>query len=512
MPLADYFARNALALSQALSSYDDSVVRERLEGSVVGVAFGNSADKREGRAALDMSIRLLARLYPRLAIRSGASSRGAGAEAAELAREINPSIELSEEDPMWQISIGDDAPTTKGVSFHVGSHGWRALFSPTLEQPIGDSNNPLGAGFASCLAAANLFRAVFRSGELWNADPALDFDVAVLAGATAARFDWPHDAVVEAVLVGLGAVGNAAAWAFERLDLRGSIHLVDAEQLEIGNLQRYVLARRADEGKRKVDLPGARTADLRFVPSFGTWADYADAGGRMERVLVAVDSGRDRRRIQASLPAWLANAWTQQGDLGLSTHPQFGVGACLYCLYLPTGAIPNEDEVVVQALKIPERLMQVRELLFRDGVAPRELVDLVVSRFGLPPQAGEMFDGRRLRELYVDGVCGGGLVQLGGGPTAPNLHVPLAHQSALAGILLASSLVVQLANANVPGTRITQLDVMKPLAPELTRNAQPDPRGICICQDPDYRSAYVGKWPAHNATTELAGPLVPIVR
>jgi hypothetical protein len=49
--------------------------------------------------------------------------------------------------------------------------------------------------------------------------------------------------------------------------------------------------------------------------------------------------------------------------------------------------------------------------------------------------------GRPIRELYVEGVCGGGLIPLGViGLPRQELHVPLAHQSALAGVLLASAL------------------------------------------------------------------------
>src|SRR6266403_734495 len=54
------------------------------------------------------------------------------------------------------------------------------------------------------------------------------------------------------------------------------------------------------------------------------------AGYDWPHVLVALDTAADRRSVQASLPKWIANSWTQPGDLGLSVHGQFdGPGACL---------------------------------------------------------------------------------------------------------------------------------------------------------------------------------------
>ena len=57
---------------------------------------------------------------------------------------------------------------------------------------------------------------------------------------------------------------------------------------------------------------------------------------KVDRLLLALDSAYHRRAAQASLPRWIANAWTQPGDLGVSTH-DFLDGACVYCLYLPDG-------------------------------------------------------------------------------------------------------------------------------------------------------------------------------
>ncbi|MFX7902704.1 hypothetical protein ABTK34_19770, partial [Acinetobacter baumannii] len=78
------------------------------------------------------------------------------------------------------------------------------------------------------------------------------------------------------------------------------------------------------------------------------WADYVHGRSKwtFERVAVALDTAEDRIALQASLPKWIVNAWTQDVDLGVSRHNFADGGACLACLYLPTVAVKNEHERV----------------------------------------------------------------------------------------------------------------------------------------------------------------------
>jgi len=103
--------------------------------------------------------------------------------------------------------------------------------------------------------------------------------------------------------------------------------------------QRYVLGERSDEGRSKVELAKSYLrGPLKPVAHQKKWAEFVrTAGYDWPHVLVALDTAADRRSVQASLPKWIANSWTQPGDLGLSVHGQFdGPGACLSCLYLLT--------------------------------------------------------------------------------------------------------------------------------------------------------------------------------
>src|SRR5439155_8163962 len=96
-----------------------------------------------------------------------------------------------------------------------------------------------------------------------------------------------------------------------------------------------------------------------------SWRSFVSTNGyKRAWALAAFDSAQARRELQASLPRWVANAWTQPGDLGVSVHPRFASrGACVTCLYLPDGPTLNEDQLVARALGISDRSAEVRNLL-----------------------------------------------------------------------------------------------------------------------------------------------------
>jgi hypothetical protein len=499
MALADYYERAALAAAQVLAGFDEEVFRLTLENINVGVAVGAEAEaSAEGRAIADLCVRLLARLYPRLEIAAGEGGSALRLDLIELARAINPLVELSEEAEIG-ISIGTDAPQFSRTVF-AGSNQFDALISLQTSQQLGLSNNPFGAGAAACLASGALFRSLFLADDA-QSDEELDLVFSSLTGECTSTAEdsqvnsWQLDH--EAVLIGIGAIGNGALWALGRADITGVLHLVDDQTVELSNLQRYVLAARDDEGVVKVELPPANEAKLTLVPHIQTFEQFVEEREhRLPRVLVALDSANDRRHVQASLPLSVDNAWTQPGDLGVSRHARFGSNAaCLCCLYLPAGATQNEDQLVSEALRIPDRLMEVRVLLHTRGPVERPLLEAIALGLDAPLERLLPFEGRTLRELYVEGLCGGAVLPLGQlGQPRQEVHVPLAHQSALAGVLLAASLVRRLNEAPLATTQVTRLDVLRPVGAHLTQPAASSGDGRCICEDDDYRSVFAEKW------------------
>lgn len=499
MALAQFFDRNATAASQILTSFDAAAFRRTLGEARIGIGFGADAtSSREGQLLLEMLVRLLARLYPTVSLHAASGNEEHAESLVRLAKTINPRIEFDTEPARIGVAVGERAPQFAEQHVFAGSDGWDAWISSHTKRGLGGSANPFGPGAAACFAAANVFRAVFLREGVASLDRELCFSVLEReAGASADPVALRRAAVDDPVLVGVGAVGNAAAWALARAPLSGRVHLVDPEPVELSNLQRYALTARRDVGKAKVQVVGKHfTGELTAEQHELPWAEFLELNGyRWSTVLAAVDSARDRRAVQASLPRSVLNAWTQAGDLGVSSHAFGDGGACLGCLYLPQGPAQSEDAVIANALAVPDRLMQVRELLFSTGGAPRDLLEAVARGLDVPLKRVLPFEGRPVRELYVRGVCGGVVLPLRRVETPPqDVHVPLAHQSALAGVVLAGALVAESLGQAPATTAVTRIDMMRPLGSHLTQPALKDTRGICFCDDPDFLETYRRKY------------------
>ncbi|MDE2933831.1 MAG: E2 ligase fold family C protein [Chloroflexota bacterium] len=496
MALADYFCRDAVAISQVLQGFETDAFIEKLEGVQVAIAFGEeTATSSDGRELLDLSVRLVARLYPRLILITVPKAEATADELTTLAKNINPNIEVSRTGtPDAAIAVGTGAPVANVPTVFAGCDGWVGIAGTQGPYSTSNLNNPFGAGFAACLAAANLFRFLFLPEGTSLLDSEIRFppDASFFPSLTVDAVDEPL------VLVGAGAVGNSAAWALARTPLTGEICIVDPETVELTNLQRYVLCTLNDDGGVKVDIVArAFEGALQALPHHGTWASFLEANGyRWERVLVALDSARDRRSVQWSLPRWIVNAWTQVGDLGVSSHSFLGPDACLACLYLPTQETASEDQVIAEGLRIPELQKQVRLLLDNGQGIDRGMCEAISKGWEIPAAKLEPYEGRPIRDLWVEGVCGGGVIPLEDVGSIPReLHVPLAFQSALAGVLLAAEAVRDVLTAGTHRkTLVRRMDLLRPLGDASPQPALKAGTGRCICEDEDFVSAYRSKY------------------
>lgn len=496
MALADYYSRGALAAAQVLSEFDEGRFRGKLQETPVGIAFDESILTPEGHTLAELLTRLLSRLYPRLVLLGPPDAVG---QLAALSKEINPAIEITDDEATVGISIGavrDPFETT----FYAGSAGWDALLSATRIRTTGDTENPFGAAVAACLAAANIFRRVFLPDWKEHVDESIRFSAWSLdrtdRPTRTRQASWHLSS--DAVLVGVGAVGNAALWTLARAPVDGTLHLVDPQRIELSNIQRYVLATRADDGRSKVELGASwSTRGLTLLPhQLGLTEFLSRNGYTWDYFLLGLDSARDRRSAQAALPRWIGNAWTQPGDIGVSTHPRFGeVGACVACLYLPGGRLQNEDELVAAALSVPQLQMEIRTLLYSGAPLQRGFLEVVAAAVNKPVETLLQFEGRSIRNLYVEGFCGGAVIPIGEAGRPPeDLHVPLAHQSALAGVLLGASLVRSNLSGDPSTTSATRINVLQAVGSHLAQPIRASRDGRCICDDTVFRDRYQAKY------------------
>lgn len=514
MALPPYIGRVSNAIG-AVASISSQALAELLGSVRVRVDFaGQVAEDAAATAGAQLLTNLLARLYPTIEFTGPSSTVDA---AVHLAERINPNIDIvngpgPDDERVAAIHYGSVDPSEFSVS--VAAAGWAAYVN---EQPATDQlPNPFSALAAGCLGAAEIFREVFTAnlGERsrrHSARGSLDLVTLGTAGGTPS-IDISGVNLGSVHLAGAGAIGEAAVLALAESGTTGTLTIVDPEKIDLSNLQRYVLATVEDVGTVKVDL-AVRTLRTRSWDAIGVesaWGQDDRSWPGQQVVLVALDTARDRLGVAAGVHARVYNAYTQPADIGWSRHERFGDEPCLACLYYPQHVQPSEDEVVASALRQPRlRVLSYfatntpvgAPLPFVNPVADlpvptdasrwttTSLLDDLISTGVISFADAPAWAGRTIGQLYTEGICGGGVVA-----TGINLEdravMPLAHQSALAGVMLALQPVV----AAVPDLTICRpagvegrLDLNRGL-PQIAARARQRTPG-CICFDPVFQAA-----------------------
>ncbi|MFC1589729.1 E2 ligase fold family C protein [Pseudomonadota bacterium] len=507
MARADYFDRSVHAAFQVLEDFDQQAFLKKIDNHRVAVAFDSSVQTDEGDTAIDLTIRLLARFYPKIAlIPLNKTAQKKVTKFKKLALAINPRIAISENMNGVKdiIVVGKTLPPTKkGVTpIYIGSDGWVAKLS--RQNPVGSkkSNNPFGAGCAACLAAANIFRHVFTNAPL---DDAITISVLDMDPQASKPLNPIFDKVDlgQVFLVGAGAIGNGFLWALSRYPvLSGQLNVVDHDNVDLFNIQRYVLTERKDEGTSKVKMASdlfVKDSKIKVIPISKKWEDFVsnlpEDKWIFERVVSALDTANDRINLQSSLPKWIVNAWTGTGDAGVSHH-DFSNHACMACLYMPAKEALNEDQLIAQALGLSQELptlMEIRTRLDTNVLVDREFLERISAAKAVPIKKLLPYEGHTLRSLYSHGVCSGAVMELANGPVTARAEVPMPFQSAFAGILEAATLIAHASEITLLPT-VTRINLMNvfPSKPGFSRNQSKHHR--CFCNDKDYQDVYDEKY------------------
>lgn len=503
MALANFFDKSALAASQILQGYDTDTFKEKLLAAPIELAFdGKAINCSDGRACLDMSIRLLSRLYPTVIISAlDAIAKEQLLHYVSIAKEINSNIDTEcEMPPLASVVVGGTTVHRDSPTFYIGSNRWTVCFS--LKEPVqcGNFDFPFAAGAAACFGVANVFRVVFGN-QLQNGYTDEDFELSLLSFERVSTTIEPSVTegfdLGQAILVGLGAIGQGAVWAFSHTrQVSIVVTLVDGETVDLSNLQRYVLTRQESVDAHKVDvaIQALSTCTLKSVPFKGDWASYVaeQTDWKFPTVLVAVDSAQDRIAIQASLPFDIINAWTQPMELGVSRHFNFLDSPCLACVYPPRQDLPRDSEVIAGSLGLMPHETQIREMLYNNAPVTQEWIDRIVQSKGLNREMLSPFCNLPIREFYSKVICGGVVLT---GASNQKMETPMAFQSALAGILLASEFVISRAKLRKNNIEtITRINLLRPLSQFLNDSVQKPQNQRCICQDEAFRVQYSAKY------------------
>jgi len=519
MSLPRFFSRVKDSIGPLLVGEADT--RELLASTSVLLEAPTSIEEHPYHVAgLMLLANLCARLYP--TIRIVAPSRVVD-DCRVLVTQINPHCELIPEFGATNGTVAWACASSNVNAVHVAPAGWEVLIDLPEASRI-HRTNMLVALAAATIGASELFRDVFAAylaKPRRRATPGR-FNVLTHSPTAATLPDLPPDIALGRVhLVGAGAVGQAALYALARISATGTITVVDPEDIELSNLQRYVLTTDADVGIAKCEIAERtmRKSRIDVVSVRSTWSQDLPGVQGAEVICAAVDSEETRIAIQAALPRRVYNAWTQPGDIGWSRHERFGLDPCAACLYWPMSRRPSYSELVARAIhqhelrvlaylihKIPVgaplRVEQIPKLPQMSAPpdagewTERTLLADVAIAMRVEPEEVEKWKESRLQDLYHEGVCGGALLAKLQGVLSHDVAVPLAHQSVLAGIMLAAQLVVA-AHPDLRAYRSIateeRLDLLAGF-PQLT--SRPRKRTpACICSDPDFIEVYQSKWP-----------------
>ena len=486
MALAPFFDRVYGAVGGHLA-VTRGTLHDVLASVTAGVSCGANPSINDLWCA-EMAVNILARMYPRLAI---SAEEPHASTLRSLAVKINPSIEFAASAP-GATSICVGSAHADGALFPWAA-GWVAHLNHSSGEREG-ATNPYAAAAAAALACAELFRRVFLKGaeDRDTAVSLLKFD-----DRTGADLSLAEETVGDVAFVGVGAVGNAALWALSRdAALQGRLWLVDPEELSLLNLQRYVLGYCDDVGIAKVSIGKREFAitGLQIEAIQLSLDQFAQERGGLDihTLVISLDNMEGRRAAQALLPRLIVNGWTGDRALGASWHLFDRNAACLACLYHPRGPGPSATEQAAKALGLS---IERASLLW---VTRQPLLDADIqtaaSTLGVAEAVLDPWRGKPLGDLYTDVVCGAVPLDLSGLGKVET--VPLAHQSAMAGILMAAELVKrtqpQLAALSQPEPLVSWDDVLGP-PPGIWSKPMAREKG-CLCGDPDYQKVYREKW------------------
>ncbi|MEJ7567728.1 MAG: ThiF family adenylyltransferase [Gaiellaceae bacterium] len=515
MSLPRFLDRVVDATAPVLGGLDREAVRAKLEASSVTLVAGERAEEGVSRDGFLLAANLIARLYPRIRLQ-GPDALVHQAEGEIVL--INPRADVAATVEPTTATIGYQTTVVGATAVSVFAAGWNVYVDDDTAEDTEPA--PAAALLAAAFGVAELFRLVFavELGNRGRRGPQPGGFNLVTLGEPRADLLVPDELNLgEVHLVGAGAIGQAAAHTLAVSGALGTLLVVDPEKIALSNLQRYVLTRDSDVGAVKVDLlrERLRKSNLEVVPLATEW--HAALADRTRATLVGLDSPEARLDVQASLPGPIYNAWTQPADVGWSRHERFGDEPCLACLYWPEHERPGRHEQIAAAFR-QHPLRVLAYLVHRlpiglplppggipiipgfeippdaDDWLATPLVDDIAAAAGIDAAELASWRERPLADVYQDGICGGALLHLNVGEAPREVLVPLAHQSAIAGIMLAAEFIV----AQVPELRVGRApaiegryDVLSGLPQVLARPRERTAR--CLCGDVVFREVYRGK-------------------
>ena len=358
------------------------------------------------------------------------------------------------------LSIGPTA-IQHDFKFTVWSNGWLVSISRngSKEIPLSENVNPVGAYSGALLGCIEVFKSALKKKTdalfpqeaqscfaLQRIRPIEDeirfstLDYSVNATSTSNPQLPQIIEVGELYLVGLGAIGQAVVYTLSSFSLEGSVYLVDPDDVQWSNLNRYVCATLADAkekvckvevAKRRLETDRDKLKVVAFPKSYDEFREPS-LTRKYDLLISAVDNNETRRLIQCDLPKVILNAGTLESIYSIS-RVELGRSQCLMC---PDPKGEHELRLLntlANLTGIPTK--EIEQLRRTHGFfSERHIQILLEHTKGSPtfpmPQPGMRFSDW-LHEHKVElGLMG-----------YPELNMPIPLTNILAGILLVGEVI-----------------------------------------------------------------------
>ncbi len=334
-----------------------------------------------------------------------------------------------------EIVIGGAIPCTAGPHVFVCEQE-KNNFLISLKRSSGSLQNhhPFISFLISCYVAALVVKVVAGEKLPFFIEDEINVELDKII-TNRLVFDTEID-VGESYLAGAGAVGNSFLYALSKFNVKGLMHVVDADIVSGGNLNRCLFFTNDDIEQNKVDAliyhsqPLFPQLTLLPIPELLQNAPAAKKGGPwLKKLIVGVDSRRARRNLQNELPGEVFDASTTRIEevvIHYHKNPLNGK-ACLGCIYHKEQEEQAHEKHIANQLGVS--LEQIGEQFINENAAL-----LISAKYSVEPSeiVGLAYD-----TLFKQ-LCGEGKLQI---EENKQVLAPLAFVSGLAGAFLALNFV-----------------------------------------------------------------------
>ena len=393
----------------------------------------------------------------------------------------------------------------KTNALYVGSSGWSSYLSTKSPCMWENKPNNLAAIFSGALAVGEVFKNVIEKVSMKDIriKKIVHFEYDLLTQGNSQqpvlKPELPEKLFIDNLsLVGCGAVGQAIGYALSGVTtLVGTIKLIDHENLDKSNEQRYLLGFEEQRNAGKVTLIGEmlqknNTAlSIILLPYKYEYIAAATGFENNVEMISALDDVSPRLDLQAGLPKTLWNIWTDSSEgvlrYGIGHHTLDNKYSCLACEYFPTTQM-TEAKMIANRIGFDEE--EIRKRIANDDIVTIEDVRKIEQKKKLAPDVLIANVGKTFKQ-FIHGNCGVFHWQ----SMQPHAPTPAPHVPVLAAVQLVTQYI--LSKMDTPDN----VCLLESVA-DFNALIEPDKKCFvkhlknkdCFCSDPDYQDAYARKW------------------